>query len=262
MSDLVTIDGQKVVTSSRSVAEHFEKEHAKVIRSIETIMSETPKMAFQKMFFETTYKVDGNNKSYKEYLMNRDGFSLLVMGFTGAKALAWKLRYIEAFNAMEKEIALPKVTPNPHYRTRMVGTAIQDVMKTAKGIEQMTAVKHGIALAAAMQMISKSYGVDMEPVKALLPSEDVPSYLTPTKIAERAGILNKKGTANAQAVNKMLETMGLQKKESDGWHLLEKGKAYGEEMPFVNNGHSGYRINWSEKVLGLFEEGESVKEAQ
>ena len=104
MSDLVTIDGQKVVTSSRSVAEHFEKEHAKVIRSIETIMSETPKMAFQKMFFETTYKVDGNNKSYKEYLMNRDGFSLLVMGFTGAKALAWKLKYIEAFNAMEAKL--------------------------------------------------------------------------------------------------------------------------------------------------------------
>lgn len=112
MSDLVTIDGQKVVTSSRSVAEHFEKEHAKVIRSIETIMSETPKMAFQKMFFETTYKVDGNNKSYKEYLMNRDGFSLLVMGFTGAKALAWKLKYIEAFNAMEKKIAEPKALPD------------------------------------------------------------------------------------------------------------------------------------------------------
>lgn len=259
MSDLVTIDGQQVVTSSRNVAEHFEKEHKNVLQAIENIKAENS--AVTKMFFETSYKA-GTGKSYKEYLMNRDGFSLLVMGFTGAKALAWKLRYIEAFNAMEKEIALPKVTPNPHYRTRMVGTAIQDVMKTAKGIEQMTAVKHGIALAAAMQMISKSYGVDMEPVKALLPSEDVPSYLTPTRIAERVGILNKKGTANAQAVNKMLETMGLQKKESDGWHLLEKGRAYGEEMPFVNNGHSGYRINWSEKVLGLFEDGASVKEAQ
>ncbi len=38
------------------------------------------------------------------YLMNRDGFSLLVMGFTGAKALEWKLKYIEAFNAMERAI--------------------------------------------------------------------------------------------------------------------------------------------------------------
>lgn len=38
------------------------------------------------------------------YLMNRDGFSLLVMGFTGKKALEWKLQYIKAFNQMEKFI--------------------------------------------------------------------------------------------------------------------------------------------------------------
>lgn len=259
MSDLVTIDGQQVVTSSRNVAEHFEKEHKNVLQAIENIKAENS--AVTKMFFETSYKA-GTGKSYKEYLMNRDGFSLLVMGFTGAKALAWKLKYIEAFNAMEKELAVPKLAPNPHYRTRMIGTAVRDIGKTAESIEKVFAVKHGMALAMAMQMVGESYGVDVAPLKGLLPAEDVPSYLTPTKIAERAGILNKKGTANAQAVNKMLETMGLQKKESDGWHLLEKGKAYGEEMPFVNNGHSGYRINWSEKVLGLFEEGESVKEAQ
>lgn len=103
MSDLVTIDGQQVVTSSRNVAEHFEKRHADVLETIEKLKTENSVLT--KMFFETTYKVDGNNKSYKEYLMNRDGFSLLVMGFTGAKALAWKLRYIEAFNAMEAKLA-------------------------------------------------------------------------------------------------------------------------------------------------------------
>lgn len=40
----------------------------------------------------------------KCYLMTRDGFSLLVMGFTGQKALEWKLRYIEAFNEMENSL--------------------------------------------------------------------------------------------------------------------------------------------------------------
>ncbi|MCI7540892.1 MAG: phage regulatory protein/antirepressor Ant [Veillonellaceae bacterium] len=103
MSDLVTIDGQQVVTSSRNVAEHFEKRHADVLETIEKLKTENSVLT--KMFFETTYKVDGNNKSYKEYLMNRDGFSLLVMGFTGAKALGWKLKYIEAFNAMEAKLA-------------------------------------------------------------------------------------------------------------------------------------------------------------
>ena len=104
MESLVKVENNQIVTDSRSVAEHFGKEHAKVIRSIEEIVSETPKVASQKMFYKTTYKVEGNNKSYKMYLMNRDGFSLLVMGFTGAKALEWKLRYIEAFNAMEKKL--------------------------------------------------------------------------------------------------------------------------------------------------------------
>lgn len=102
---LVKVENNQIVTDSRSVAKNFGKEHAKVIRSIEGIISETPKMASQKMFYEDTYKTEGNNKSYKMYLMNRDGFSLLVMGFTGAKALEWKLKYIQAFNEMEKELA-------------------------------------------------------------------------------------------------------------------------------------------------------------
>ena len=118
METLVKVENNQIVTDSRSVAENFGKEHAKVIRSIESIISETPKMASQKMFYETTYKVEGNNKSYKMYLMNRNGFSLLVMGFTGVRAIEWKLRYIEAFNAMETQLikkntlALPDFT-NP-----------------------------------------------------------------------------------------------------------------------------------------------------
>lgn len=104
METLVKVENNQIVTDSRSVAENFGKEHAKVIRSIESIISETPKMASQKMFYETTYKVEGNNKSYKMYLMNRNGFSLLVMGFTGVRAIEWKLRYIEAFNDMETQL--------------------------------------------------------------------------------------------------------------------------------------------------------------
>ena len=54
-------------------------------------------------FIESTYK-DSMNRTKKEYLLTRDGFSLLVMGFTGIKALEWKLKYIKAFNEMEKEL--------------------------------------------------------------------------------------------------------------------------------------------------------------
>lgn len=51
------------------------------------------------MFEKTTY-ISTRGREENEYLMDRDGFSLLVMGFTGKKALEWKLKYIDAFNKM------------------------------------------------------------------------------------------------------------------------------------------------------------------
>ena len=100
---LVTIKGKKgeerLVVSSRQVAEDFEKYHKDVLESIRDILK--AENSAVRYFYETTYKVEGNNKSYPEYLMTRDGFSLLVMGFTGEKALKWKLKYINAFNEME-----------------------------------------------------------------------------------------------------------------------------------------------------------------
>ena len=92
------------MVSSRQVAENFGKDHAKVLRSIEGYISENPILASQSYFIKNSYKTNGNNKTYKEYLLTRDGFSLLVMGFTGSEALKWKLKYIEAFNAMEKQL--------------------------------------------------------------------------------------------------------------------------------------------------------------
>ena len=100
MSDLVRINSNQVVTDSRSVTEHFEKEHKTVLRSIHEILAAQNCAA--RFFYETTYENRG--KQYPMYLMNRDGFSLLVMGFTGEKALEWKLKYINAFNAMEKAL--------------------------------------------------------------------------------------------------------------------------------------------------------------
>lgn len=98
---LSTQNGEPVV-SSRQIAESFGKEHRNVIQSIENISAENS--AVTQMFFKTTYTA-GTGKSYPMYLMNRDGFSLLVMGFTGKAALEWKLKYIAAFNEMEKKLA-------------------------------------------------------------------------------------------------------------------------------------------------------------
>ena len=99
INELVQVQNKQVVTTSQKVAEVFEKQHKDVLRAIENIKAEN--CALTNFFYEGTYKA-GTGKSYKMYYMNRDGLSLLVMGFTGAKAMQWKLKYIEAFNTMEK----------------------------------------------------------------------------------------------------------------------------------------------------------------
>lgn len=95
-------DGELVVTS-RQVAEDFEKMHKHILESIRNLVDENS--AVKSMFIESQFENRG--KMYPEYLITRDGFSLLVMGFTGSKALQWKLKYIEAFNKMEQTIKNP-----------------------------------------------------------------------------------------------------------------------------------------------------------
>ncbi|SHJ28649.1 phage regulatory protein, rha family [Clostridium magnum DSM 2767] len=89
---------------SRIIAEKFEKRHDQVLRDIENLMEGLHKIEdthIDNYFIKSSYVHEQNNQRYKEYLLTRDGFSLLVMGFTGKKALEWKLKYIEAFNKME-----------------------------------------------------------------------------------------------------------------------------------------------------------------
>lgn len=86
-----------LTVGSVEVARHFEKQHKHVLQTIYDLAAENS--AAKNMFIESTYENRG--KQYPQYLITRDGFSLLVMGFTGKKALEWKLKYIEAFNKME-----------------------------------------------------------------------------------------------------------------------------------------------------------------
>ena len=97
---LKEVNGE-VTANSREIAERFEKEHKHILRDIKNLIDQN--WAVKNMFEESEYVSDRGRK-YPEYNMNRDGFSLLVMGFTGSKALEWKLKYINAFNKMEEAI--------------------------------------------------------------------------------------------------------------------------------------------------------------
>lgn len=104
MNNLVVLKDHQAVTDSLKVAESFDKKHKHVLEKARNLAAENS--ATKKMFVESTYVSRG--KEYPMIYMNRDGFTLLAMGFTGKKALDFKLKYIQAFNEMEKRIRQPK----------------------------------------------------------------------------------------------------------------------------------------------------------
>lgn len=133
-NSLVHVENNQAVVSSREIAEHFGKQHKNVLQNIQNLVAENS--AAKSFFFETTYENRG--KQYPEYLMNRDGFSLLVMGFTGKEALNWKIRYIEEFNRMEQYIR-DQQKPKPMSHLEVTLANAQALVDHEKRIIQNTA---------------------------------------------------------------------------------------------------------------------------
>lgn len=128
---LVVKDGHPVVRST-DVAEAFGKQHKNVLRDIEAL--DIPE-EFGRLNFEPTSYKSAQGKELPAVEMTRDGFVLLAMGFTGKQATAWKVKYIEAFNAMEQKLLgerqalLPVATLSPAHQ-REVQNLIADRMES------------------------------------------------------------------------------------------------------------------------------------
>ncbi len=109
MNNLINVTNQDgvLVVSSREVAENFEKRHDHIMRDIGNLINDMGSpQNWGSLFIPSTYIHEQNKQEYQEYLLTRDGFTLLAMGFTGKKALDWKLKYIEAFNKMEQTLTI------------------------------------------------------------------------------------------------------------------------------------------------------------
>lgn len=100
-------------TTSRDVASYFGKRHDNVMRDVSSLLyhlaggtkgllksEDTP----SRFFSEEKTLDPQNGQTYPIYRMTKDGFTLLAMGYTGRKALQFKLAYIEAFNRMEQQL--------------------------------------------------------------------------------------------------------------------------------------------------------------
>lgn len=144
---------ETTVVTSIDVAETFGKRHDHVLRDIEALKEDIPN--FGEMFFESL-TIDKYKRDRKIYHMNRDGFTLLVMGYTGEKAMQFKLGYIKQFNAMEK--ALKEILEERH-RTEMerakgiaVRQALTNSLKASKENDRM----HGFAYSTYTDMIYRN----------------------------------------------------------------------------------------------------------
>ena len=245
MKDLVILQNEQAITTSLKVAEHFHKNHQHVMRDIRELSEQINQSNFghvEKMFANSNY-IDAKGESRPMFLMNRDGFTLLAMGFTGEKALRFKLAYINAFNRMEEE--LKAINASQSYPSKLKGNEIEIVSKIADGIQSLFATQRGIAISKAIDVVSSELDLkSLISLKELIPpAEHDTGYLNPTRIGQ------KLGGVPAQEVNKMLAQKGFQYKDNKDWRLTKLGKNYGEEMPYTRNNHSGYQIRWNEEIL-------------
>lgn len=138
----------QALTNSLLVAKSFGKEHKHVLDSIRKLIEGCAEISADPMFEETSYVNKQNGQTYPMYLMNRDGFTLLVMDFKGKKAMQFKLEYINAFNNMEAQI---KASQKPKSQLEILQMSInqlveqehrlssveRDVAETKKEIEEM-----------------------------------------------------------------------------------------------------------------------------
>ena len=230
MNNLVIMKDQQAVTSSLQVAETFEKNHRDVLRVIDDLEKDVRN--FTQMFLMTDLP-DSYGRNRRAYYMNRDGFTLLAMGFTGKKALKFKMQYIEAFNKMEDQIKTGgfKIPSTMAEALRLAADQQEqlEVMKPKAIFADSVATSHTTVLVGDLAKIIKGNGVDTGARRLFQWMRD-DGYL-----------IKRKGTDYNSPTQKSME-MGLFKiKESS--HVNGDGVTVVTKTPKVTGKGQQYFVN-------------------
>lgn len=201
------------LTNSLLVAETFGKEHRNVLRDIKNLIEggvlkneQTP------MFEETTYISEQNKQSYPLYVMNQDGFTLLAMGFNGKKAMEFKLKYIEAFNAMKRQIEQSKPSVPQNYLEALKSLVKAEEEKQQLALENKQKDETIITISKANVELGNKITEMLPKVSYYDRILQSNATMTITQIAQDYGM-------SAIAMNKELESMRIQHKERGQWIL-------------------------------------------
>lgn len=149
MNSLVIMKDQQAVTTSLNVAETFERNHRDVLAAIDDL-KEGVAENYADLFWDDSYIHPQNKQSYRMIFMNRDGFTLLAMGFTGKKALEFKLKYIKAFNDMEtyikKQLDMSNLSPELQLMANLVNNMAKQELAQKQLIEKVDSISEIVAL--------------------------------------------------------------------------------------------------------------------
>lgn len=206
-------ESNQPLTNSKLVAEVFGKEHRNVVRDIKNLIEggvlkneQTP------MFEETTYVNEQNKQSYPMFVMNQDGFTLLAMGFNGKKAMEFKLKYIEAFNAMKRQIEQSKPSVPQNYLEALKSLVKSEEEKQQLALENRKQQQEILTISKENMELGNKI-TDMLPKVSyydkILQSN---ATMTITQIAQDYGM-------SAIKMNKELEAMKIQHKVRGQWIL-------------------------------------------
>jgi len=137
---VVFINHGQVRATSLDVATYFGKHHGHVMRAIHGLIEAEP--ALNQSTFGLIEYVDARGRRQPAFTMNRDGFTLVAMGFTGPNALRFKWAYIQAFNQMEARLYTDATrTPPPEHREFPDWPL--DEMRVKKGVTDMYRMAYG-----------------------------------------------------------------------------------------------------------------------
>lgn len=204
-------ESNQPLTNSKLVAEVFEKEHKHVREAIKKLLTTAENSTVHQMFSESTY-LNEQNKEQPMFIMNQDGFTLLAMGFNGKKAMEFKLKYIEAFNAMKRQIEQSKSSVPQNYLEALKSLVKSEEEKQQLALENrkqqqeiLTISKENMELGNKItEMLPKVSYYDQ-----ILQSN---ATMTVTQIAQDYGM-------SAIKLNMLLSDMKIQHKMRGQWIL-------------------------------------------
>lgn len=238
---ILHVKDNTVFANSRDVADYFGKEHKNVMRDIREIGSNLSASDFNEMFVLSKYQ-DVLNRNKDCYEMTKDGFTILVMGYTGPDAMKFKMAYIQRFNEMEAEL-------------RNQAPAIPDFTNPAEAARAFAEQYEQKQIAEQKALVFQAKAEEnQEKAEKFEHFMDADGSFSSTEVADKLSE-HRQEAWSAQRLHKFLCELGVIKQsksrsgKSLGWNIRSRYSGRGWHRLIVNEygGITRSQLRWTPK---------------